>query len=249
MAISNDAYGKYLENKGQSGYRAAILVSETGDVEGGYSLLVASETVPTIFGSADSFEFDLLNSPVKGKIEGKYALEEKEVEVLHHRDNVYRFEKLKGKTLNFMVIDSQFVGYKFVGTVSYRMNDASADVMRGTYTITPMSADPVPVLNARPYCKETLCFASVIPDDVNKTADDIVLSVVQTGVTVDYTAKSIDNKNNETDATSTVIKSTTSGTSTVYKFSPAAATAGALYAITASATGYAPWTTTVYVNQ
>ena len=245
MAISNDAYNKYLENKGQSGYRAAILVSETGDVAGGYSLLVASESVPSIFGSNDSFEFDLLNSPVKGKITGKMTLEDKEVEVLHHRDNVYRFEKLKNKTLNFMVIDSQFVGYKFVGTVSYRMNDATADVLRGTYTITPMSANPTPILNARPYCIETLCFASVVPDDMDLyksdkiTPNTIQLSVVQTGATVTYKAFTIDDTTKaETDVTSTAIKEGN-------VFSPSAS---GLYGITATATGYAPWTTTVYVN-
>ena len=238
MAIGNDAYNKYLENKGQSGYRAAILVSETGDVAGGYSLLVASETVPTIFGSSDSFEFDLLNSPVKGKIAGKMSLEDKEVEVLHHRDNVYRFEKLKDKTLNFMVIDSQFVGYKFVGTVSYRMNDATADVLRGTYTITPMSADPVPVLDARPYCKETLCFSSVVPDDID-AGKTITLSVVQS-VQATYSAKKIESDGTETDETSSVISNSV--------FTAPSNSTGALYAITANASGYASWTTTVYVN-
>lgn len=241
MPISNDAYNKYLENKGQSGYRAAILVSETGDVAGGYSLLVASETIPSIFGSNDSFEFDLMNSPVKGKIAGKMTLDDKEVEVLHHRDNVYRFEKLKDRTLNFMVIDSQFVGYKFVGTVSYRMNDATAGVLRGTYTITPMSADSVPILDARPYCIETLCFASVVPDDIN-AGQSISLSVVQTDAIVTYTAKKISSDGQETDD-ATVITTDTSGK---YKF--VAPDAGGLYAITASASGYAPWTTTVYVN-
>lgn len=234
--IANDAYNKYLENKGQSGYRAAILVSETGDVEGGYSLLVASETIPSIFGSVDSFEFDLLNSPVKGKIAGKMTLDDKEVEVLHHRDNVYRFEKLKDKTLNFMVVDSQFVGYKFVGTVSYRMNDASADVLRGTYTITPMSADPTPVLDARPYCIETLCFSSVVPDDMD-AGKTLNLSVVQTNATVTYAAKKIAEDGTETpDATAIAGNVFT------------APAEGGLFAITASASGYAPWTTTVYVN-
>lgn len=234
--IANDAYNKYLENKGQSGYRAAILVSETGDVEGGYSLLCASETVPSMFGSTDSFEFDLLNSPVKGKIAGKMTLDDKEVEVLHHRDNVYRFEKLKDKTLNFMVVDSQFVGYKFVGTVSYRMNDATADVLRGTYTITPMSADPVPVLDARPYCKETLCFSSVVPDDID-AGKTITLSVVQTDATVTYSAVKIAQDGKETPDSSAIVGNVFT-----------APVSGGLYAITATATGYAPWTTTVYVN-
>jgi hypothetical protein len=233
MAITNDAYFKYLENKGQAGYRAAILVKEQGETL--YSLLVASETVPSVFGSQDSFEFDLLNSPVKGKIAGKMSLDDKEVEVLHHRDNVYRFEKLKNKVLDFLVVDGTFVGYKFTGTLSYRMNDASADVLRGTYTITPMSADPTPILNARPLCQETLCFANVVPDEV-KAGDTITLSVVQTNANATFTSAKINDDGTEgatTDVTSN-------------KF--VAPTSTGLYAITATATGYASWTTTVYVS-
>ena len=231
--ISNDAYNKYLENKGQAGYRAAILVKEQGETL--YSLLVASETVPSVFGSQDSFEFDLLNSPVKGKIAGKMSLDDKEVEVLHHRDNVYRFEKLKNKVLDFLVVDGTFVGYKFTGTLSYRMNDASADVLRGTYTITPMSADPTPILNARPLCQETLCFADVVPDEV-KAGDKINLSVVQSEETVTFSSFLINENGTEGEKTAISGKEFT-----------APSTAG-LYGITASATGYASWTTTVYVS-
>ena len=233
MAITNDAYFKYLENKGQAGYRAAMLVKEQGDAF--YSLLVASETVPSVFGSQDSFEFDLLNSPVKGKISGKMSLDDKEVEVLHHRDNVYRFEKLKGKVLDFMVVDGNFVGYKFTGTLSYRMNDATADVLRGTYTITPMSADPTPILNARDLCQETLCFADVVPDEMYQ-GESITLSVVQNVAGVTYKSKKIEA--NGTEGAETPINES--------KFS--APTQGGLYAITASAENYAPWTTTVYVH-
>lgn len=231
--IERDAYFKYLENKGQSGYRAAILVKKPADTL--YSLLVASESVPSIFGSQDSFEFDLLNSPTKGKIEGKMTLDDKEVEVLHHRDNVYRFEKLKDQTLDFLVVDSQFVGYKFVGTLSYRMNDATADVLRGTYTITPMSADPNPILNARNLCQETLCFASVVPDEIN-AGTEVTLSVVQTGATVTYKSFLINPNGTEGEATTIVGN----------KF--VAPTTEGLYGITASAEGYAPWTTTVFVK-
>jgi hypothetical protein len=48
-----------------SGYSAAILVKEQGDEK--YQMLIASETAPSVFGTQDSFEFDLLNSPTKGK--------------------------------------------------------------------------------------------------------------------------------------------------------------------------------------
>ena len=238
MAIATDSYFKYQEHRAQSGYKAAILVKEQSASL--YSLLVASETVPSVFGSQDSFEFDLLNSPVKGKVAGKISLDDKEVEVLHHRDNVYRFEQLKGKVLDFLYVDSQFVGYKFSGTLSYRVNDASADVLRGTYTITPMSADPNPILDARSLCQETLCFADVIPETVTMPSTGTVtlnLGVVQS-TTPTYT---IAKYSGGVWTTSTDI--TTSGTT-----GTVTASASGLYSITASATNYAPWTTTVYVE-
>ena len=163
------------------------------------------------------------------------SLVDKEVEVLHHRDNVYRFEQLKNKVLDFMVVDSNFVGYKFSGTLSYRMNDASADVLRGTYTISPMSADPNPVMDARSLCQETLCFADVVPDTCEVGAE-INLSVVQSA-TATFSAKKISQDGAETAATDAI---------TGNKFTAPAG--GGLYAITASATGYAPWTTTIYVE-
>jgi hypothetical protein len=239
MSVFKDSYSKFLENKGQSGYGAAILVSQQGDVEGAYSLLVASETVPSIFGTSDSFEFDLLNSPTKGKVMGKMTLDDKEVEVLHHRDNVLRFKRLKDKILNFMVVDSQFVGYKFVGKLSYRMNDATADVLRGTYTITPMSADPNPILDARKYCKETLCFASVIPDEMT-AGDTLSLSVVQQEeitTTITFSEAQLDEMGN--------VKTGTSKEITGGLFAPVSP---GLYEIGVTADGYADWSTTVYVN-
>lgn len=237
MSIATDSYFKYQEHRAQSGYKAAILVKEQNREK--YSLLVASETVPSVFGSQDSFEFDLLNSPVKGKVAGKVSLDDKEVEVLHHRDNVYRFEQLKDKVLDFMFVDSQFVGYRFSGTLSYRVNDATADILRGTYTITPMSAYPDPILNVRELVEETLCYAEVIPETV-KSGDKLNLAVVQSGVSVTYKSSLYDDTNKvwgaETDLTA--------GTGGEYT---APSTAG-LYAITVSATGYAPWTTTIYVE-
>lgn len=232
--MDNNAYFKYQEHRGQSGYKAAILVKEAGASK--YSLLVASETVPSIFGTQDSFEFDLLNSPVKGKIAGKMTLDDKEVEVLHHRDNVYRFHKLKDKVLDFMYVDSQFVGYKFNGTLAYRVNDASADVLRGTYTITPMSADPNPYFNVREEVQETLCFGESVPETI-KVGDTINLSVVQKGASVSYETFTIANDGKEGEKTTL---SVADGKATI-------ATAG-LIGITAKAEGYASWTTTVYVE-
>lgn len=239
MLIDKNAYFKYQEHRAMSGYKAAVLVKEQNDEF--YSLLCASETVPSIFGSQDSFEFDLLNSPTKGKVSGKMTLDDKEVEVLHHRDHVYRFEQLKDKVLDFMFVDAQFVGYKYSGTISYRVNDASADVLRGTYTITPMSADPTPIMDARPYCKETLCFADVIPETVSAGATiSVVVAQTDATITCDIAKYSPSTQSWADDTALTY----TSGKVTVTD------SASGLYSITVkdSTNKYAPWTTTVYVG-
>lgn len=237
MAVDNNSFFQYNETRAQSGYKSAWLVKRPGADK--YSLVGATETVPYVFGDKDTFEFDILQSPTKGQVEGKMSLEPQDIEVLHHRDNAYRFGKLKeAGSLDFMVINAEFVGYKFVGTLDYRPNNAEADVNRATVTITPMSAQTIPVFNARPEVEETLCFASAIPATI-KVNDEIDLSVTQ-GVTPTVTAVTIaDGTNAETDATANL--------STTDIKNVTISVAG-LYAITVSATDYAPWTTTVYVE-
>lgn len=237
MALDNNTFFKYLEHNAQSGYKAAWCVKEQGADK--YSLLVASETVPSVFGAEDSFEFDLLQSPVKGKVKGKPTLDDKEVEVLHTRDNVLRAYRLKDKVLDFLYVDSQFVGYKYSGTLSYRVNDAGNDILKGTFTIVPMSADPDPIMDCRGMVEETLCFENAIPDTVTAGAT-IDASVVQ-DVTATYSYVKIDTYGNETPDT-TAITGGTNGKLTI------SSTASGLYGITVSATGYASWTTTIYVE-
>lgn len=237
--IDKNAFFKYNETRALAGYKSAWLVKHPDDPSGKYSLIGATETVPYVFGDKSTLEFNLLQSPVIGQVEDKTSLESVDVEVLHHRDNAYRFEKLKGQTLDFMSINAEMMGYKFVGTLEYRPNTAESDVNRATVTITPMSASTTPIYNARPEVIETLCFKSVIPEQI-KSANTIDLSVVQ-GVTPTVTAVKIaDETNAETDATSSLV------TTDISKVSFNAA---GLYAIKVSATGYAPWVTTVYVEE
>ena len=246
MAIDSNAFYKSQESRAQSGYKAAILVKDpTSTITNKYQLLVASTSVPSIFGTNDSFEFDLLNSPTKGKVQGKFTLDDKEVEVLHHRDNVVRFERLKDRVLDFMVIDSQFVGYKFTGTLSYRMNDASAEVLMGTYTITPMSASTTPVLNARSEVVETLCFASAIPDTVGKDTK-VSYAVAQSGATVTCNVYTLNGVERSTATTTTDGVNTTDKTIDFSKFGTYK---GQVVEIVVEATGYAPASTTVYIDE
>lgn len=238
MALTENAFFQYKETRALSGYKSAWLYKDP-DL-GKYCLVGATETVPYVFGDKDTFEFDILQSDTKGQVEGKPSLEAQDIEVLHHRDNAYRFNKMKGKTIEFMTINGEFMGYEFVGTLDYRPNNAEADVNRATVTITPMSANATPVYNARPKIAETLCFDSAIKATI-KVGEEFDISVVQSTATTTYKMVKIGDNNVETDAT-------TSLTSTDPKH--ATISAEGLYAITVSDTAeaFAPWTTTVYVE-
>lgn len=239
--MNKDAFFQYKETRALSGYKSAWLVKRVGEEK--YSLVGATESVPYVYGDKETFDYNILQSPVIGQVEGKMSLEAQDIEVLHHRDNAYLYEKLKGQTLDFMVINAEFVGYKFVGTLDYRPNNAEADVNRATVTITPMSASVKPIFNARPEVIETLCFASVIPETI-KTTDTIDLSVVQSGVTPTIKAVKIADgeydESKETDATASVIST---------DIKKVSISASGLYALTVEASGYASWTTTVYVEE
>jgi hypothetical protein len=236
--LTENSFFQIKETRALSGYKSAWLYK---DLElGKYCLVGATESVPYVFGDKDSFEFDILQSATKGQVEGKPSLEPKDIEVLHHRDNAYRFGKMKGKTIDFMTINAEFVGYKYTGTLDYRPNDAEADVNRATVTITPMSADGIPLFNARDEIAETLCFASAIPETI-KVGDKFDISVLQTTATATYKMVKIGANNVETDATAS-LTSTTPKEATIKE--------AGLYAITVSDTAkqYASWTTTVYVE-
>lgn len=238
MSVNENSFFQAKETRALSGYKSAWLYK---DLElGKYCLVGATESVPYVFGDKDSYEFDILQSSTKGQVEGKPSLEPKDIEVLHHRDNAYRFGKMKGRTIDFMSINAEFVGYKYTGTLDYRPNDAEADVNRATVTITPMSADATPVYNARDEIAETLCFASAIPATI-KVGDKIDLSVIQDIITPSYKIVKIASDGKETDATASL---------TTTNPKEATISESGLYAITVSDTTkiYASWTTTVYVE-
>jgi hypothetical protein len=243
--MDNNMFYKYKETRGQSGYKSAWLYKLPTEEK--YHLLCATEQVPYVFGDTDSFEIDILQSDTKGKIEGKASLEPVDVDVLHHRDNAYRFAQLDGVTLDFMSINAEFVGYTFNGTLKYKPNTAEADVNRATVTITPMSASATPIFNARPLIMETLYFKNSI-DDTVAVGEAIDFSTQGGGdVTLSVKKRTVDASTGvetETDATSTK-DYTLAGQKITFN------TEG-LYIVTARdqspASAYASWTTTVYAQ-
>lgn len=243
--MNKDAFFKYVETRGQNAYGSAILVK--GQDEDKYSLLIASETVPAIFGSQGSFEFNLVNSKTIGKVPDKVTLDDKEVEFLLHRDNIYRLESLKDQVLDFLYFTPDFMGWHFTGMISNRPNDATAEILRGTYTITPMSADPAPIMDARYLVKETIAITDVVPDSiqVGTTAKtlNIVCDVEDFNVAV--VIKSEQGAATASKFTSSGATATGNKASITITGTTATATDYAIAYITVSKEGYASWTTTV----
>lgn len=158
---------RFCENRGMSGYGSALLYKDsTVDLDGLYHLLLPLETAPSVTGSVDTFDFDILTCPSKGQVEGKETLEQKDVDFLWHRDNVRKLESLQGKVIDFLVVYQDFTARAFTGTIKVRPQDAGADIMRGTFTLTPMSAQTTTILDARDLIKDTVWFTNSIASRV-----------------------------------------------------------------------------------
>ena len=247
--MNKNAFFKYVESRGQNAYGSAILVKTQADTDGKYSLLIASETVPAIFGTQGSFEFNLVNAPTIGKIADKMTLDDKEVEFLLHRDNIYRLESLKDQILDFLYLTPDLMAWKFTGTISARPNDATAEILRGTYTITPMSADPTPIMDARPLIKETIAITNSVPESIQVSTvtggTKIKIECDVIGFTASVVIK--DNNGVSTDFTATGITQATTEKSGEITITGSSATSSdyAIAYITVSKAGYASWTTTV----
>jgi hypothetical protein len=229
---------KYCDNRAISGYGSALLYLDPAvDTDGLYHLLIPLEAVPSVNGSADTFEYDLLTCPTKGQVEGKESLEQAEIEFLWHRDNVKRLEALQGKTIDFLAVYSDFTGRKFSGTVKVRANEAGADVMKGTLTITPTSASTTTLMDCRSLIKETVTIAS-----------NVEANIVISGTG----KKEFEVKCDPTEATVSA-SSDTEGVATVSttgsKVTITGVTKGyAIVTIKATAPNYADWETTVMVE-
>ncbi len=234
--MDKNTFYKYEENRAITGYGSAWLVA-LPENNGKFSIIGFTESVPYPFADKESFDFNILQQETMGQIAGKTTLESVDVAVMHHRDNAYRFGKLQGQVLQFMSINGEFVGYKFSGTVDYRPDTAEADIHRATVTITPSSASSIPVLNARPEVIDTLAFKMPVKATV-KVNESIDVSVKQTNAIVTASVKKINDNTGKEEATA----------SATTQDNKVTLSEEGLYAITVSATGFASWTTTVYVE-
>lgn len=229
---------KYNDNRAISGYGSALLYKDSSAGDTKYHLLIPLETVPSVSGSADSFEFDLLTSTSKGKIAGKESLDEKDVEFLWHRDNVKRLEDLQGKTLDFLAVYADMTGRKFSGTIQVRPNDASNDVFRGTFTITPTSAETTTILDVSEEIQDTVTFTSAIPSRITiKKSETKEMTIGTNPSTATLVATSSNTNITASCMSSTLTISSSSSTATT-----------GVVEVKASASGMASWTTYILVE-
>lgn len=169
--------GDFIEKEDSrpiSGYGTALLVDEHND--GYYSLVIPLESVPTVYGDEDTFEYDILISKAKGSVKGKMSLDTITTDYLLTRENNYRLSQLENKTLSYMVFHNNFTGYTFTGQLSFRDNDAEADVLRGTISITPSSIGEK-FYDGRDMVRQTLDFAGTLPDKVTLTSAEKTINV------------------------------------------------------------------------
>jgi hypothetical protein len=253
--MQKNAFYGYKESQAQYGYRSAVLYRNEG--EGKYKFLCASETVPFPFGTKETAEFNLMNSPIVGQVEGKDTLEQKEIQLLYTRNNAILFEKLKGKVLEFMSLTPQLVGYKYSGTIAFRPDDATNDIHRGTYTITPMNADTTPCFTARDECKLPIFFKDVIPDELSIANDAVVegsSNVIKINVATNVASANVEyyySKFGEDGKEGTAQTKLTPASGTTIISLPATAGLYVIYAkpVTASADTYSECFTSVYITE
>lgn len=238
---------KFCDKRVLSGYGSALLYKEAN--ESLYHLLVPLETVPTVFGSVDTFEYDLLTCKTKGNVEGKETLDQQDVEFMWHRDNVRRLEALQGRMLDFMLVYGDFSARTFSGTIRVRPNESTADVLTGTFTITPSSASTTTLLDCRDLIQDTITFTNQIPDSVviGGTATELEVATDPSGSTTTIAA-TCDNENFQVSVTQASGTANAKVSISKTTSSPADAPQYGLVEITATADGYASWTTTVLVE-
>ena len=232
---------KFEDKRPVSGYGGALCYvdpSNSEDADLKYHILIPLESLPAVTGSTDSFEYDLLNSPSKGKVQGKGSLEDTDLEFLWHRDNVRRLEALQGRSIDFMIVFPDFTARKFTGTIKVRNNEISADVAKGTITITPITASETTILDCRSELKDTVAITSNIDDNVELKGTGSQVVAVATDPSDATITVTIDKSSVATVSAFADGKFTITGVAKGY----------AMVTIKASKLGMASWETTMAVE-
>lgn len=249
-----NSLSKVNESRAQTGLHSALFVKLPSEDK--YYLFMPGTKTPFLGGEYETVDIKILQSNTTGKLFGRMTIDDEEVEFMLHRDNVVRIESFVDKTLDFLSVTADGLGYKATGMVKYKPNDGEdGDPHTGTYTISATYVSKNAVRDIRPLIKDTVFFANAIPESRNLDVDDGTVNIesYDEGFKLEVAIK--DNDGNTVDAfeaeTTPAKDTVATGKTGSVKFKKKDGITGDNYAcayITISKTGFAPWTTTVLLE-
>lgn len=223
------------------GEGGALYVKEPG--QSFYSFVVPMDTVPMLMGARESFDYTPTTSPTKGKVPGRYEIEDKDFTFLAHRENFYRLDQIKDKSLPYLVVTGDYSGFKFTATLSCIHDDiTSSDSHKATGTFVGQSISVDRVEDALPLLMPTAKFESTVPEMVLLSS---ATGAMEISIETSPAAATLGATMNQSGAFTAVIadkKLTITGTNTGNTEK-----SGVVY-LKATATNHAPWTTTIHVR-
>lgn len=226
-------YEQFPENRAKSGIGCALYAK---NASGKFSIVLPLETIPVASAAAGSIDIDVTTVPFIGKIEGKASLDEKESEFFVHRDSIRRLKELTGKIVEFLVVNPDYTGYRYNGTVSIAQSDAtSGDPLKGTMKIIP-SEDLGFIDDCFDLLQQTAKFASPIEPTLLLKKGEKYEATIETDP-ADATISAESNSTSCATGTVTGKKLTVTGV----------AVGSAVISLKASKDGCAPWVTTIHV--
>ena len=157
-------YDNFDDTRAQNGIGSQLNVFD--ETLGKYVILIPLETVPSIVGSTNTVDVDLLTSKVITKIRGKQTIDDKDTEFLWHKDNIYRLSQYVGKQCKFLASYPDGTGIMFEGTIDFKPDDATSDKLTGTVTIVANKLITEPIYDVRPLMAKTCFITSNVPNDV-----------------------------------------------------------------------------------
>lgn len=228
-------FDNYDDTRAQSGIGSQLNIWDEGLQK--YVLFIPLETVPSVVGSTNTTEVDLLTSSTITKIEGKSTIDDKDVTFLWHRDNLKRLRKYAGKQCKFLVSYPDYTGWTFEGKISYKPDDGTSDKLTGTFTLIANKVGDREIEDVRPMMAKTCLITSIVPFELKLgTSKSQTINLSATSSEATFTAES--SSENITANIVGKVLTITGGASAGY----------GIVTIKSSATGMASWETTIAVE-
>lgn len=207
---------------------------------GKYSLFMPLTGTGENGSAPDQLEKTVIGNPTKTYVSGRKDNPQITIPFYAHRDNYRIVEAAKLQPQDFLRVNPDLTGIKYSGEVDYSTDNTDVgSLIQGTLTITVNSYDGF-VDNVSDLIENTAIITSSVPEK-------LTVKTTGTGNTASFkveTAPSTATISVTSETTSVATVTATSGTVTV----TGVAAGTCIVEITTSATGYAPFKRTVFVE-